>query len=111
MDCYGNSYCSLFTFKLFLQADCLSNLELEEVKSVLTDEVVAEEPTTEPTTNAVIPEETPPPAKKQRTMTLAAFLGNVKPNTAQRSNEVETPKQKAKKRDRQLPFNKLFGLD
>ena len=67
------------------------------MKSVLTDEVVAEESTTEPTTNAVIPEETPPPAKKQHTMTFAAFLCNVKPNTAQRSNEVETPKQKAKK--------------
>lgn len=89
-----------FVFKLFLQADCLSNLELEEVKSALIDEIIEDEPTTESSRNDIIPEETPPgppPAKKQRTMTLAAFLGNVKPNTAHRNSQMETPRQKVKK--------------
>ncbi|XP_028414074.1 zinc finger BED domain-containing protein 1-like [Dendronephthya gigantea] len=78
------------------KADCLSNLELEEVKSELIDEIVANEPT-------VVPEETlqetPSPAKKQRTMTLASFLGNIKPNTVeqQRNSERETPRQKSRK--------------
>ena len=72
--------------ELFLQADCLSEQEVGEVKKALTNEMIADEadePGVPPFTpvaseTAAV---TPPPAKKQRTLALAAFLGNDKPQT------------------------------
>ena len=87
--------------ELFLQADCLSEQEVGEVKKALTNEMIADEadePGVPPFTpvaseTAAV---TPPQAKKQRTLTLAAFLGNDKPNTANRNNaHAQTPRRKA----------------
>ena len=84
------------------------------MKSGLLDEIVADEPTTTSTESSGnaehVPEETLPPAKRQRTMTLAAFLGNIKPNTVQRDNQRqrETPRQKVTKEiDSYLSTNSL----
>ena len=86
-------------------------MELEEVKSVLTDEVVAEESTTEPTTNAVIPEETPPPAKKATHHDFCCISLQRQTQHGAEEQRSGNAKTKGEKRDRQLPFNKLFGLD